>query len=1063
MRTQKPVSIPYSFGFVLIFTLLAIVGFSLIPKLNFTPFPSEKNRTFLVNYSWPKHSAQQVNDRITCVLEAQLNHIKGIKSIEATSNYGCGELLIKVLPKVDTDKFRLKLQMLLRSVFNELPKGIDFPRISYQTYKKYSSKRPIIVLSISSTKDLLSIEDFFYRDMSFQLSRIKGVGKIKLLGQKDSHLNFYLKEKLIQSLGLSKREIKNVLNIAFKENDLGIVFNKNSLGNKSSEINCIARVEKANSIKDLKLIPVRKCQERIILIKDICDSVAQKDIYKTILRVNGKKALYVNIYPDDATNQLSCRKKILDKICELQHSTEKDFTVSLEEDHLKHLESEMFRVLCRTLIAVLVLMAFLWLYRRNIWYILILTYCLLVNMGIGCIFYVLFGIEIHLYSLAAITIVLGLVLDNMMVMLDHIQHFKNKAAILPIVAACMTSISAIGMIFFLPEERQIGLADFAYVLIINLSISIFCSLFFLPAIITFFPQKKIYNKLRSRNRVKRILKLNKYYHSLIIRLRKYKIIIIILSFWIIGFPIYLLPPKWDADHFAARIYNASIGSRKYQYELKEHVDRLLGGCLYIYNYHIFDGTSSWEPDEDKGYHLKIEADFPAGVKISHIDEVVRKIESKMKTFPAINKYKARIDNQKLHFEVDFLSSLKKNNLPMALRIKMIHMSDQFKAASWHIYGVKPDYYSKPISNYYVEDNTFLKLEMRGPDRLILNKLLENIVKRIKEYPRISQVQILNNNEDVSKYKSFNLNLNKSFLGIYNIKKAKVQSAISEYNQEGNEFMHGYIDGHPYVFCLNKKEDVKWSLWNLRNKPLIDSLSFRGDNLFSISPKDKYVSICRKNQAYFQVLAFKYNASSTAKNKLLQDILKVENAKLPPAYYLSLENQELMNELKEKKKQPYYLVLLALVSVFFICAILFESFILALLIILILPISLCGGLFVFYFFDVHFSEGGLASFLILSGLVVNAAIYLLAEFNRKLKIQKNRNQKSIGVYLKAFNHKITSIISTIISTCLGMLPFIFFGQKNDFWYSLAAGTIGGLLFSIIVLIIFIPLFLKFDSK
>ena len=63
------------------------------------------------------------------------------------------------------------------------------------------------------------------------------------------------------------------------------------------------------------------------------------------------------------------------------------------------------------------------------------------------------------------------------------------------------------------------------------------------------------------------------------------------------------------------------------------------------------------------------------------------------------------------------------------------------------------------------------------------------------------------------------------------------------------------------------------------------------------------------------------------------------------------------------------------------------------------------------------------------------------------------------YIKAYNSKILPILLTIMSTILGMVPFIFWDTQEPFWFALAVGTIGGLLFSIPSIIMFLPLMLK----
>ena len=159
----------------------------------------------------------------------------------------------------------------------------------------------------------------------------------------------------------------------------------------------------------------------------------------------------------------------------------------------------------------------------------------------------------------------------------------------------------------------------------------------------------------------------------------------------------------------------------------------------------------------------------------------------------------------------------------------------------------------------------------------------------------------------------------------------------------------------------------------------------------------------------------------------------------------------------KDKKQYYLLLLIIIIIFFITSILFESLLKPLAVISLIPITFIGVFLTFYLFDFNFDQGGFASFILLSGLVVNAAIYIINDFNNL--ISRQGKAYTIRTYLKAFNQKIVAITLTILSTVLGLIPFIWGGQKEVFWFAFAGGAMGGLIFSLVAIVIYLPLFLK----
>ena len=94
-------------------------------------------------------------------------------------------------------------------------------------------------------------------------------------------------------------------------------------------------------------------------------------------------------------------------------------------------------------------------------------------------------------------------------------------------------------------------------------------------------------------------------------------------------------------------------------------------------------------------------------------------------------------------------------------------------------------------------------------------------------------------------------------------------------------------------------------------------------------------------------------------------------------------------------------------------------------------------------------------ILLCGLTVNAALYIINDYNN-LRHQSSR--PSLLLFLKAFNHKIVPILLTTSSTILGLLPFWLAGSKEGFWFSLAAGASGGLIFSLVAVLVWLPLLL-----
>lgn len=171
-------------------------------------------------------------------------------------------------------------------------------------------------------------------------------------------------------------------------------------------------------------------------------------------------------------------------------------------------------------------------------------------------------------------------------------------------------------------------------------------------------------------------------------------------------------------------------------------------------------------------------------------------------------------------------------------------------------------------------------------------------------------------------------------------------------------------------------------------------------------------------------------------------------------YTAENDQDYWSWNKKDNKQ-YALLLIVIAIIFFTTAILFNSLKQPLAIIFVIPISYIGVFLTFYLFGLNFDQGGFASFVLLCGITVNASIYILNEYNAIRK--RYPLLLSARAFTKAWNSKILPIFLTVVSTILGFIPFMVGDGKEAFWFPLAAGTIGGLVMSILGIFLFLPIF------
>ncbi|MDE6188621.1 MAG: efflux RND transporter permease subunit, partial [Duncaniella sp.] len=302
------------------------------------------------------------------------------------------------------------------------------------------------------------------------------------------------------------------------------------------------------------------------------------------------------------------------------------------------------------------------------------------------------------------------------------------------------------------------------------------------------------------------------------------------------------------------------------------------------------------------------------------------------------------------------------------------------------------------------------------------------------------------------YTEFHLVFDRDRLSKYGITATQLFAAIEP--TFGREINCGQIviDRSSQRINLYSRQSDAYDIFTLMRQPFdIGDKTFKLSDIGSIEKRQASKDIIKKNQEYVMCLQYEYIGSNIQGEKVLNRDLETINSIMPVGYKAESERQQWKAKDESGK---YRLLLLVIAIIFFTTAILFNSLRQPFAIIFIIPVSFIGVFSVFYLFKLNFDQGGFASFILLAGITVNAAIYILNEYNSLRTIYPN--VAPIKIYLRAFRIKIIPIILTVMSTILGFIPFIIGERKESLWYPLAIGTMGDLTLSILALLFILPI-------
>ncbi|CAA0188198.1 efflux RND transporter permease subunit [Tenacibaculum maritimum] len=1018
---------------------MGILGYFIIPKLSVRLNPSESLPSISVKYDWTNASPYLLEREVTSVLENGFSTLKGLSKLSSKSSKGNGYIILELDKHTQIDNIRFEIATIIRQLYKKLPEQVSYPTISVNKPNEDENRRAFLSYTINAPQTPFVIQEMVKNQIEPNIGAIQNVDKTQVYGATSKEYVINYNFNTLKQLKIGRQDIVTSLQQQFT---------KESLGKTRYNKEYITLVISPNQKVDWH-IPIKKVENRVIYLDDIATIKELEQEARSYFRVNGKNAITLSIFATKNANTIVLANEITKKLRKIEEQLPDEYSIIEIYNATEYLKTELDKIYERTAYTIVILFLFILLITKSFKYLTVIIISLTCNLGIAFLMYSLFKIEIQLYSLAGITISLGLVIDNSIVMIDHIKKQGNTDVFIPTLASTLTTIGALTIIYFLDDIYKVNLIDFALVVIINLGVSLFVAFFLIPALLEKISFQKATPKKTGLVIQKKFYLFYKTLLTILLRFKKLAIICIILSF---GIPFFMLPQRLENDQtFLKKTYNSTLGNQWYLDNLRPYIDRYLGGSFRLFNRYVFENAYYNSNQETKLYVL---ASMEKGATIHQMNEAYLEIENYLEQFIEIKQYTSTIySGDYAKMEIRFKKDLQDSSFPFILKARLIRKALVLGGIDWNIYGVGKAFSDKNNSKEPIN----FTVEAKGYNYDNLNTWADTLKATLKKHPRIQKV-LVKENSYWSRKPSYEYHfiLNKEQLALRKSNPSRIFEELKSLTLSNNRPSTSLnIKGKHMPIRLESNNSKQFDLWNVTNAPL-ESLDrpIVLKNIASIYKEREEENIYKENQEYVRLVQFQYTGSAKFGKKYLEEKLMELRKKLPLGYKFKNSEDHWFSNNKENNNYTF-LLFLVLVIIYFICSILFESLKKPFIILSVIPISFIGVFLTFYLFDFNFDQGGLASFVLLSGITVNASIFIINSFNKLKKEFPKEND--LNLYIEAFKQKIFPIILTITSTILSFIPFIKDGQNEVFWFALGAGTIGGLLFSLLAILIYLPLF------
>lgn len=851
-----------SFTLIVTFVCLSLIGVVLVPLLPVKLAPSRTLPGLTVSFSMPGNSSRVIEAEVTSKLEAMMARVKGIRKVNSTSDNGSGSISLELDKHANIDVTRFEVSTIIRQTWPQLPEGVSYPQISTRRSDDKAS-RPFITYTLNAPANPILIQQYAEENIKPVLGQLKGIYKVELNGATPMEWQLEYDSDQLSRLGITLQAVQRAINRHYEKEFLGICSIE-----KGAEGREWIRLVRTSTEKEMEFEPgaiqlqaedgTMVTLDKLIKVKHV------EERPQSYYRINGLNSVYLYVTAEETANQLNLSGEVKHLMGELQQKMPPGYEVHISYDATEYIQKELDKIYFRTGLTVLILLLFVALITRNLRYLFLIVTSLVVNISVAVILYYTFGLEMQLYSLAGITISLNLVIDNTIVMTDHILHRRNLKAFVSVLAATLTTIGALVIIFFLDEKIRLNLQDFAAVVIINLAVSLFVALFFVPSMIDKIGLEK--KKKRKRRRfllrptfMKRLtVYFTRFYQGLIYYLCRFRVIACLLLLLGFGLPVFMLPEKMEGEGKWVEYYNKVFDNSTFKDKVKPVINKALGGSLRLFAEKVYEG-SYFNRDEGEVV-LSVYATLPNGSTLEQMNVLIKRMETYLSDFKEIRQFQTYIYNaRQANIQIYFTKENQRSGFPYTLKANIISKALTLGGGSWSVYGLQDQGFSNDVR----ESAGSFRVKLYGYNYDELSYWTERLKEKLLLHRRIKEVTV---NSEFSwwkdDYSEFYLDLDKLRMAKENVTATQLFTALRPVF--GRDIYCGNVlfDNQTEQLKLSSLQGQQYDVWGLVNIPFfINGRSYKLADFATVQKGQSPQKVAKENQQYRLCLQYEYIGSS----------------------------------------------------------------------------------------------------------------------------------------------------------------------------------------------------------
>ena len=463
---------------------LLLVGLVAYRQLPVSALPEVDYPTIQVVTFYPGASPDVMASSVTAPMERQFGQVPGLSQMTSTSSFGCSIITLQFALDQNIDVAEQQVQAAINASGTYLPKDLPNPPI----YSKVNpADSPILTLALTSdTLDLSKVEDLADTALAQKISQLPGVGLVSISGGQKPAVRIQANPTALASYNLSLEDVRAALGLANVDQAKGVID-----GPRQSFT--IGANDQLNSSLDYRPLVVAYRNGAPVRLSDIATVIDGAENNRQAAWMNLNPAVIMNVQRQPGANIISVADSIKKLLPQLQHSLPSSINVVILTDRTETIRASVKDVQFEMMLTIVLVVMVMFLFLRNLSATIIPSVAVPLSLvGTFSVMYLL-GYSLNNLTLMALTISTGFVVDDAIVMIENIDRFLEEgdapleAALkgskqigFTIVSLTVSLIAVLIPLLFMGDIVGRLFREFAVTLAVTILVSAFVSLTLTP-------------------------------------------------------------------------------------------------------------------------------------------------------------------------------------------------------------------------------------------------------------------------------------------------------------------------------------------------------------------------------------------------------------------------------------------------------------------------------------------------------------------------------------------------------------------------------------------------------